>query len=266
MKDTTMVCPHCASKNIIVHGKTNSGNIRYKCKSCLKTFTNDINSIFFNSHNQSPVWEAYVKSMLEGDTIRESANKCGISLRTSFIWRHKILDALSSKKDLLPLDGSYNIGTMYYKAFKSKHKEESVYMGIAVAINEKGESKSVLSSVNRVSPESVDKSLSSQIENSKETVSPHPEILRDLAPHNKLKLCKPSGVKYKFKRIEQHKVDVYDFTKRFKGLSAKYLSNYLTWFDLRNKMNEDDLVKIISNIAFNERFEDVTDRPEVPDL
>lgn len=266
MQECVKACPHCSSEKVIIHGKTKNGNIRYKCKECSKTFTLDVNNIFYKSHQQNIIWKTYVKSMLGGDSIRESAQKCGISLRTSFIWRHKILDALSDKKEALPLDGSYNIGTMYFKAFKSKHKTESVYMGIAVAINEKGESKSMLSSVNRVSPESVDKSLSSQIEQAKDTISPHPEVLRDLAPHNKLKLCKPSGVKYRFKKIEQHKIDIYGFTKRFNGLSAKYLSNYLTWFDLRDQLNEDDLVKMISEIVFNEKFEDVTKRPEIPEL
>jgi len=35
--------------------------------------------------------------MLDGLSIRKSAEECGISLQTSFVWRHKILDALSKK-------------------------------------------------------------------------------------------------------------------------------------------------------------------------
>jgi DNA-directed RNA polymerase subunit RPC12/RpoP len=37
--DKTMTCPHCGSVESIGYGTSKSGNPRYQCKSCGKTFT-----------------------------------------------------------------------------------------------------------------------------------------------------------------------------------------------------------------------------------
>ncbi len=266
LKATHMKCLYCSSNEVILFGKTKKQTPRYKCKKCSKTFTINKSNILHGSHRKREVWEQYVRSMLNGDTVRASAAICNITIRTSFIWRHKILDALSRKKELTPLKGNYNVGTMYFKSYKSKHQTESVYAGIAIAINDAGQSKSTLASINKINPELVDNALSPQIEQSKEVVTKQERIAEKLILHNQLKLRSFSETKHKFKKIEQHKIDIYEFTKRFKGLSSKYLSNYLTWFDLRNEIKSDDLINTIVDITFNEKFEDVTKRPEVPEI
>lgn len=43
--------------------------------------------------------------MAEKLSIDESAERCGIAYRTSFLWRHKILDAASKDSDKEELSG-----------------------------------------------------------------------------------------------------------------------------------------------------------------
>jgi len=90
-------CPHCGCvENVQKFGKSNSKQ-RYRCKDCGRTFSATSESVLSGTHKSLSIWEKYIECMLDGLSIRKSAEECGISLQTSFVWRHKILDALSKK-------------------------------------------------------------------------------------------------------------------------------------------------------------------------
>ena len=90
-------CPHCGCvENAQKFGKSNSKQ-RYRCKDCGRTFSATSESILSGTHKSLSTWERYIECMLDGLSIRKSAEECGISLQTSFVWRHKILDALSKR-------------------------------------------------------------------------------------------------------------------------------------------------------------------------
>lgn len=45
--DKDFECPKCNSNDVIKHGKNKSGSLRYKCKSCGKTFSSLEDTLFF---------------------------------------------------------------------------------------------------------------------------------------------------------------------------------------------------------------------------
>lgn len=93
----SIYCPHCGGvENIQKFGKSNFKQ-RYRCRDCGKTFTATSQSVLSGSQKSVSVWEQYIECMLDGLSIRKSAEKCGISARTAFTWRHKILGTLSEK-------------------------------------------------------------------------------------------------------------------------------------------------------------------------
>ena len=98
-KEIISNCPHCNSNKIIKHSKYRNTQ-RYRCKSCNKTFLPTTGSLIH--HIKKPAEFAQYASIVEKEgllTIEKMANRLGISIPTSFEWRHKILLSLPKKKD-----------------------------------------------------------------------------------------------------------------------------------------------------------------------
>lgn len=72
---------------------------------CGKSFVATTNSAVSGTRKDFFVWEKYVVCMLNGLSVRKTAEICGIHRNTAFVWRHKILDALQNMADSVVLDG-----------------------------------------------------------------------------------------------------------------------------------------------------------------
>lgn len=88
-------CPWCGSDHVYKWGKRN-GKQRYRCQEdqCGRTFNDFTGTPFADTRRSWDRWAHYVECMLDGKTLRECAQEVGITLRTSFRWRHVVLDAL----------------------------------------------------------------------------------------------------------------------------------------------------------------------------
>ena len=95
---TVTRCPACGSVHIIKFGKKN-GKQRYTCKDCHKVFMPTTKTIAYKSKHTVETWSNYVSSMLAGMTCRDAASVCGISHKTAFYWRHKIMGSLKEVLD-----------------------------------------------------------------------------------------------------------------------------------------------------------------------
>jgi len=92
-------CPHCKSTKIIKHSKYKNTQ-RYKCKSCNKTFSPTTGTLVHHIKKVdkfSKYAEIVEKEGLL--TIAKMASRLGISIPTSFAWRHRILLSLPKKKE-----------------------------------------------------------------------------------------------------------------------------------------------------------------------
>ena len=87
-------CRKCDSEQIVKFGVDKNGKQRYKCKCCGATFTETSYSVVAGTRHSDAVWEKYIRLLLLGVSLEECARQCKISVRTAFIWRHKILHAL----------------------------------------------------------------------------------------------------------------------------------------------------------------------------
>lgn len=94
-----MYCPHCGCTGNLQKFGLFNGKQRYRCKDCSRTFICINESISTRTRKELSVWEQYIECMLDDLSIRKSAEVCKIFLRTSFTWRHKILDALVQKAE-----------------------------------------------------------------------------------------------------------------------------------------------------------------------
>jgi len=104
-KDDGIECPHCRNTdpNMIVRFGTRKGIQWYRCKPCGRTFSNVTGTLWSRTRKEFHVWAQFVQCMMDGRSIRRSAELCELNTRTAFMWRHKVLDALAQYHGSQPL-------------------------------------------------------------------------------------------------------------------------------------------------------------------
>ena len=86
-------CPHCESKDVYKRGKQ-KGVQMYSCKACVKWYSETTGTPLYDIKLKSK-WQSYLRCMEQGMSIKKIAKEIGISIQTSFDWRHKILSSLN---------------------------------------------------------------------------------------------------------------------------------------------------------------------------
>lgn len=115
------VCPHCTSETVYRWGRSGEQRQRYRCRHCNKTF-NALTNTPLAKLRHPEKWQDYLEGMTDSQTLRPAARDCGISLRTSFLWRHRFLTVLED--DMTPqLQGIAELDeTFFRESFKGQKK------------------------------------------------------------------------------------------------------------------------------------------------
>jgi transposase-like protein len=82
-------CPHCAAAGAVIRGRAN-GLKQYCCKGCGKTF-NALTGTPLARLRRKDCWTEFAASLSDGDTVKASAERCGVAGSTAFRWRHRFL-------------------------------------------------------------------------------------------------------------------------------------------------------------------------------
>ena len=254
-------CPHCSSSMVVRYG-TYHGRQRYFCKNCRKTFT-DITSTALNFIHDKEKFIAVAGLMLSGFTLEETAEKVGISIPTSFSWRHKVLNVLKNIEDedlsgiveaddtffLHSAKGSRNIGRKPRKrGGKSKKRGiSSDQVCVLVARDRKNNTLSDIATFGRPSADNIDRLLGTRISsNSVLLTDRHPSFssFAKIKKLNYLPLDLGKGKRaikgiYHIQNVNSYHSRLKNWIYRFKGVSTKYLSNYLHWFEFVDTVAKD---------------------------
>lgn len=87
-------CPHCATPGAKANGKSR-GMQRYLCRSCKRTF-GALTGTKLSGLHRKETWLTFGACLAAGDTVKRSAERCGIAVSTAFRWRHRFLAAIES--------------------------------------------------------------------------------------------------------------------------------------------------------------------------
>jgi hypothetical protein len=68
---------------------------RHRCKGCGKTFGALTGTPLSGLHRKE-MWLTFGECLSDGDTVKTSAERCGIAMSTAFRWRHRFLRAVES--------------------------------------------------------------------------------------------------------------------------------------------------------------------------
>lgn len=288
-------CPHCASKLIVRFGTDKKGNQRYQCKECKKTFIASNNSLFFNSHKDLLVWEKYIDCFIKKLSLKATAEICGISVVTAFMWRHKILDALIEQAKTVKLKGNVEADETFFKlSFKGSRNlpndrkpyrrgtpaKKNEIMSVSCAIDRGNNILSKLVCYGVIKSEHIRNLFDDHIVRGSWLCT---DGLRTYASYvsyveencGNIKHCAvpadQKGGKRNINRINAYHSNLKMFMRAFKGVSTKYLNNYLAWFNILYKVkNESEKrKKVIATTlksGFTEIWSNIKNRNPVPVL
>lgn len=136
-------CPICGSCHIVKNGvRKDTNRQKYLCRNCKKCFSDTTNTIAFHSRKSYNTWGNYISCLLKGITLADTAKEIGVSVTTSFAWRHKILKTLSKFNNDAKLSEMIELDSIYFpinlKGIKkdkmprhSKKRTSSAFRGIS---------------------------------------------------------------------------------------------------------------------------------------
>ena len=253
-------CPHCAAHDIQANGK-NKGVQRYRCKSCGKNFSETTGTPLAWLKKKDK-WSHYLHCMLKGYALRKCAKEVGISLQTSFDWRHKILSAFKTVSperfaSILESDeifflesekGNKNLKrTARRRGGKAKtagiSKEQ---IAVVVARDRQGHADMKIATRGRISKKNLDDIFEDKIENGTILCTDSHRSYTAFArskglKHEKIKANKGQYVKdqvFHVQHVNNMAQRLRNWMVRFNGVSTKYLQNYLNWFLVLEKLKD----------------------------
>ena len=259
-------CRKCSAKQVVKFGKDKNGKQRYKCKSCGATFTETSFSAISRTRHSDVVWSDYIYLLLKGASLEECAFRCGISVRTAFIWRHKILHALQKDQSNRMMGGIIEADEMFlpvsYKGNHSKSKRFTMPRSpfkrgtdnrsnriakacIMCAVERNGQSYSEVIGVGQPTTKMIDHAFGKRI-------IPDSIMLADGALAMKNYFTKKTDVAlvqlqsttsgshkggdpeirgiYHIQSVNNYHKRLTGFLRRYNGVSTKYLNHYVSLF------------------------------------
>jgi transposase-like protein len=269
---TAPICPRCRCEYVTKAGVHNGRQV-YKCKNCKYQFRETAKSLVYYSHKYYLLVD-YIKCMLEGKSLRACAREVGISLPTSFRWRHKILSAIQGLEGGINFSGiteadelllQYSEKGRRYKSPEEKEQAmKTVHPNVAVLVMTDREGNLLFKHTgeNKVQNSQIKEELKRRVsENNLICFKPNDEFKQALMESPSKKVI----VRRKTKGLAIYSVNVAEkkitnflvWMMRFRGVATKYLQNYLMWFVVMNKYLKDKVESDIGrllNLSSHDRW------------
>ena len=253
-------CPICGSIHVVRNGRRADGTQRYMCRDCVKSFVATTNSIVASTKKDFAVWEQYINCMMNGMSLRKTAEICGIHRNTAFYWRHKILDTLQNMADSVNLNGIVEMDETFFSVSykgsrnmprKSHRRGGEVHtrglsqekVCVPCAVNRNGLSIAKITNLGRMCAHDLYDVYDNRIEKGSTLITDKLNAYELFAGKYKLKLVQlkngtiKNGI-YHIQHINNYHSRLKKFMQNFNGVATKYLNNYLVWNNFVNYAKE----------------------------
>ena len=283
-----LFCPKCGcTENIQKFGKRN-GIQRYRCKDCGRVFLATTETIFEGTKKSFAAWEKYIECMRLGLSVRKSAEACGIATSTAFVWRHKILDALTAKREKdVVLKGVIEADETYFRtSYKgsrnlpeghkprkrgtkaSKRGLSKYQICIPCAIDRSGSAIAKVCNLGKISTKEMIAFYAGKVKKDAIFCTDSEKSYQGFAAHNGFKLIQIESGKHKkgvyhINHINAFHNNLKNFSFGFRGMSTKYLNNYLTWYNVLS-MGERTMLTEAVKVNMTETYSELSKRPAIP--
>lgn len=264
-KTRPIKCPACSGEDIISKG-SKKGVRLLQCKTCKKRFSSTIGTSLYGIHKKDK-WQSYIICMEEGLSLRKSAVRVGISLQTSFNWRHKILSSLAElqSKQFKGMVESDEFYLQYSEKGQNNLKRKprkrgndidmtlgNNKVGVSVTIDRTGHKQLKVLGRSVMNRKTLDKALHGRFHPNAVLLSDGHKGYKGLADREGIqhmavaKLGRPTqkNKAYHIQTVNNLHMQIRQHLTRFNGVSTKYLQNYMNWFIAQNsKISQGDKVK-----------------------
>ncbi|TNE81301.1 MAG: IS1595 family transposase [Bacteroidetes bacterium] len=249
-----VLCLNCCSSKVMGYGFTPRRVRRYRCNDCKHVFS-ETSGTAVSRIRDLKKFNHYIFCMLSGYSLRASASDVGISLQTSFAWRHIILNSLQNVRELtfsniVEVDETFilhsEVGNKNIKGRKprkrgGKAKSDGItkaHVSVYVCTDREGKSLLAVGGRGKLTKAAIHRTIGNTISSENTVISDSDRNLAFYLKDRNIKQIKLSArkkerVKDKIFHI-QHTNNLQqrlkDWLRKFKGVASKYLQNYLNWF------------------------------------
>jgi transposase-like protein len=124
LRSTGLQCPRCRSAHVIKWGQA-SGLPRWRCKGCKRTFNPLTGTSLARLHYRSE-WAEYAESLRQGETLRVASIRCGVHINTAHRWRHRFLQEPAQSRSRLKGIAEAD-ETLVLRSFKGQRRLRATY-------------------------------------------------------------------------------------------------------------------------------------------
>lgn len=257
-------CPYCQCRKVYKRGKQ-KGVQMYQCRGCNKWYSQTTGTPLWDIKKKEK-WQHYLQCMQRGMSIKKTAREVGISIQTSFDWRHKILSALVAQEPRtlgttvecdemeLPLSnkGDRDLdraprkrGTDFKRNDGGKRNVTTVQ--VVTAVDRDGNKFPRAVKSKRLTGKQIRKAMGKKLSLGTTLITDeHPSYKKFAGTRagithktvNSRDHVSPSDKNVHVQRANNAHKQMRDFLSRFNGVSSKYLQNYLNWYAYGGKMND----------------------------
>jgi transposase-like protein len=255
-------CPHCHGIDVSKKGSRN-GMRMYYCKPCNKQYSENAGTALWDIKKKDK-WQAYIDCMNKGMSLRAIAKEIGISLQTSFDWRHKILGSLNTLTpdqlgEVVECDemeiaindkGEKSLERPARKRsndFKRNTGDGNVTtVQVVTAVDRKGKKYLKAVESKRLNEKQLIKALDKKIKAESIFITDdHPSYKAFVKKQDKLNHKTVKSIRHTDKndksihlqRVNNTHMLLRKFLSKFSGVRTKYLQNYLNWFAYGEQLN-----------------------------
>ncbi len=248
-------CPNCHGTEIVKDGLY-KGRQKFKCKQCNKKFNSLTNTPFHHTRlNYRKIEDGY-QCLVDKLSIRKISSKLGISTKTAFTLRFKIISCLKSIRDNIQLNGEMELDEYYLsinlkgtkkenmpRGSKSRKKHGTGTSGISKhevcvvsGIDEKDHIYFKIAGTGSVSSNMIRETIAQKINNPTKVITDCKSSYESVAHENDWNLkqvkskCYTDDEGNNLANINSLHSELTRFLSNFHGVSTKHLQEYLDWF------------------------------------
>jgi transposase-like protein len=251
-------CPYCMGTELYRWGSASKLQ-RYRCRQCHRTF-NALTGTPLARLRHKGKWIEFEQAMIQGLSIRKSADSCSIAKNTSFRWRHRFLQLPAMQQSrkmngIVEADETYFLesfkGQRHFPRSPRKRGGKAVKRGtskeqipVLVVRDRHGETADYIlrnTSMSQIEPALIpllhkDVILCTDGMPTYKQIARHANIV-----HRPVNLAAGRRVKNTIYHIQN--VNAYDsrlkqWMIKFHGVATRYLVNYLGWHRMLDRLGK----------------------------
>jgi len=277
-------CSHCNNDNIVSNGSVN-GRCRYLCKSCKRSF-GDSSYTSFNGVKKIDKFLLFKNIMFTEGMIplQTMCKRVGISIQTSFDWRRRLSNSLSNVEmkfyEETQLDDIWvNYSQKGRKGLKyskvrggNKKAGDNNFQVKILTATDKSQTVMKVARIGRITKADIERNLGNHFDSKIKIVSDaHPSII-GFAKDNNIRHAyfkskdhtAKTGENVQFLNGQASRLNTM-LNRTCKGVSTKYLQNYVNWFAFMETNKEKNVNKLATIVTLedNKDWDDLTNAESI---